>query len=365
LQYLKAGVDAPKPSSAADGDNCCATAPQKPNETPGLDNSVVATKYPGLFQISTTDFFYPLVEDPYLQGRIAACNVLSDLYAMGVTEIDTTLMLIAASMDMTAEERDIVTTLMMKGYRDTAALAGTSVTGGQTVQNPWPIIGGVGISLRHESEFVRPGGLRPGDVMVLTKPLGTQVAVNAWQWRGGKNAARWETISSFIDLDGVAAAYNTAVDSMCRLNINAAKCLKKHGCHGATDVTGFGIYGHAANLAQYNEAAEVSIILHSLPCIANMAAIDSACGSPFKLKAGRSAETSGGLLAAFPDEESAEAFIKELSALDNRPAWIVGEVVPRLEGLGSDGEPKYAVIKEDVAVVEVPLPPPPTPVATA
>lgn len=317
---------------------------------------MVATKYPGLYQISTTDFFYPLVEDPYLQGRIAACNVLSDLYAMGVTEIDTTLMLIAASMDMTAEERDVVTTLMMKGYRDTAAEAGTSVTGGQTVQNPWPIIGGVGISLRHESEFVRPGGLQPGNVMVLTKPLGTQVAVNAWQWRGGdgKNAAKWELLSSIgMDLEAVAAAFDTACDSMGRLNINAAKSMKKHGCRGATDVTGFGIYGHAANLAQYNEAAEVSVVIHTLPVISKMAAVDAALGNAFKLKAGKSAETSGGILAAFPDRASAEAFIKEVSALDNRPAWIVGEVVARLEGFGSDGDPRYCVINEDAAVVEV------------
>lgn len=163
----------------------------KPNETPGLDDSVVKTKYPGLYQISTTDFFYPLVEEPKLQGRIAACNVLSDLYAMAVTEIDTVLMLFASSLDMAPEERDIVAQQMIAGFNETCAEAGTNVTGGQTVLNPWPIIGGVAMSLRHESEFVWPYGIKAGDVMVLTKPLGTQVAVNVWQWR---SRARWEKV---------------------------------------------------------------------------------------------------------------------------------------------------------------------------
>ena len=74
-----------------------------------MDSSVVATRHPGLFLVSTTDFFYPNVEDPYLQGRITACNVLSDLYAMGVCEADTMLMLLGVSSDMPAELRDIVT----------------------------------------------------------------------------------------------------------------------------------------------------------------------------------------------------------------------------------------------------------------
>jgi len=341
----------------------------KPNETPGLDNSVVATKYPGLYQVSTTDFFYPLVEDPYLQGRIAACNVLSDLYAMAVSEVDTLLMLIAASSDMGAEERDIVTTLMMKGFTDTAAEAGTSVTGGQTVLNPWPIIGGVGISLRHESEFVRPGGLLPGDVLVLTKPLGTQVAVNTWQWRGGHNARRWGMIESFMDEAKAAAAFNTACESMSRLNVNAARRMIKHGAHGATDVTGFGVAGHCTNLAQYNTAAEVSIELHTLPAIRNMLAVDEACGHPFKLRSGRSAETSGGLMIAFPSREAAAAYIEDLVAADGQPAWIVGDVVPRIKGeapaagevatvggAGTPGagvEPVYFRMRPDLTIVEV------------
>ena len=147
-----------------------------------MDCSVVATQLPGILMVTTTDFFYPLVEDPYQQGRIGACNVLSDLYAMGVTNVDTVLMILAASLDMTSSERDIVTTQLIKGFNDTCAEADTNVTGGQTVLNPWPIIGGTACALCTEEQIIRPVAGRPGDVLVLTKPLGTQVAVNCQEW---------------------------------------------------------------------------------------------------------------------------------------------------------------------------------------
>ncbi len=104
--------------------------------------------------MQTTDFFYPLVDDPYLQGKIACANVLSDLYAMGVSDCDNMLMLLGVSSDMTAKEREVVTSLMIKGFNDLAKEAGTSVNGGQSVINPWYIIGGVATSIVSSDEFI-------------------------------------------------------------------------------------------------------------------------------------------------------------------------------------------------------------------
>jgi selenide, water dikinase len=306
----------------------------------------VATRHPGLFLVTTTDFFYPLVEDPWVQGRIAAANVLSDLFAMGVADADTVLMLLAVSSDMAAGERDAVTSAMMAGFNDACVEAGTTVTGGQTVQNPWPIIGGVATATVAEHEMVRPEGAVPGDVLVLTKPLGTQVAVNLWQWRVG--GAKWDKVAAVAGgLAGAAGAFDTAVASMARLNRNAARAMHTHGAHGATDVTGFGYLGHAANLAAHS-AARVRFELHTLPVIAGMAAVDDALGGAFKLRAGASAETSGGLLVALPSEAAAAAFIADVSAADGAPAWVVGRVVaPR------PGEEPGAVILPDARVVDV------------
>lgn len=120
----------------------------------GLDSCVLPTRHKGLSLVQTTDFFYPLVEDPYIQGKIACANVLSDLYAMGVSDCDNMLMLLGVSTDMTAKEREVVTTLMIKGFDDLAKEAGTSVNGGQTVLNPWYIVGGVATSVVSSSEFI-------------------------------------------------------------------------------------------------------------------------------------------------------------------------------------------------------------------
>ena len=102
----------------------------------GMDSSITPLRHSGLSLVQTTDFFYPLVEDPYMQGKIAASNVLSDLYAMGVTECDNMLMLIGVSTKMTDKERDVVIPLIIRGFKDCALEAGTTVTGGQTVMNP-------------------------------------------------------------------------------------------------------------------------------------------------------------------------------------------------------------------------------------
>mmetsp|Transcript_13050 Transcript_13050/g.26969 ORF Transcript_13050/g.26969 Transcript_13050/m.26969 type:complete len:150 (+) Transcript_13050:212-661(+) len=121
-----------------------------------LDSSVRKTRQ-GHYCISTTDFFFPLVDSPYLQGRIGAANVLSDLYSEGVKHCDFVLMLLAACRDMPENERTICTKEMVRGFKDACDEAETAITGGQTVLNPWPIIGGVATSVVAEGEFVRSG----------------------------------------------------------------------------------------------------------------------------------------------------------------------------------------------------------------
>lgn len=297
----------------------------KPNETPGMDCSVVQTRHEGLYLVSTTDFFYPLVEDPYVQGRIACCNVLSDIYAMGVVDVDTMLMILGVSTDMTPNERDVSTTLVIQGFNDCAREANTNVTGGQTVLNPWPISGGVAKALVREDEMIRPIHALPGHKVVLTKPLGTQVAVNLMQWLKSEPAA-WDRVKHVITAEQVRESYSTATESMARLNLEGAKLMHAHGARAGTDVTGFGIKGHAENLAS-SQTAKVDLVIDTLPLIRGTGEVDAALGNMFKLMAGLSAETSGGLMVCVP-AENAQAFVDASST----PAWIIGEVV---EGTGT------------------------------
>jgi selenide,water dikinase len=324
----------------------------RPNETPGMDCALVATRHPGLWSISTTDFFYPNVENPFAQGRIAACNVLSDLYANGVRDVDTVLMILATSLDMEEAHRDICTKEMIRGFTEAVREAGASVTGGQTVKNPWPIIGGVASSVVREEDILRPDGAAAGDVLVLTKPLGTQVAANLWQWRGEvtPNGVRnWPKVASFVTEEAAARVFDIAVDSMARLNRNAAAAMHRHGARAATDVTGFGLLGHAQNLAEHS-AARVSIIIDALPIIAQCAKVDELTGGGFRVTQGLSAETSGGLLVALPSRAAALAFIDDVASSDNRPAWIIGRVVET-----APGEKNSAMIRPDAAIIEAGL----------
>eukprot|EP01120_Amphizonella_sp_Union-15-10_P009185 TRINITY_DN3436_c0_g1_i2.p1 TRINITY_DN3436_c0_g1~~TRINITY_DN3436_c0_g1_i2.p1 ORF type:complete len:309 (-),score=46.67 TRINITY_DN3436_c0_g1_i2:169-1095(-) len=288
-----------------------------------MDCSVTQTKYPDLFQISTTDFFYPLVDDPYAQGRIGCANVLSDLYSFGVVDADNILMILASSNQMTESESFICTRLMMQGFNDLALEAGTIVTGGQTVVNPWPIIGGTVASLCKKDEFIMPVDAKPGDSIVLTKPLGTQIAVNLHQWI---NNERWQTVSHLVTKEDAIEAYEKSIDFMTRLNRNAARLMHKYGARACTDVTGFGILGHAQNLAS-NQKSNVDFLIHSLPIIKHMDKIDQLFPF-FKLVLGYSAETSGGLLLCLPSS-NALSFCRELEDLDGSPSYIVGTVIPR------------------------------------
>lgn len=321
----------------------------KPNETPGMDASVVKCSKDNTYLVSTTDFFYPLIEDPYLQGKIACANVLSDLYSMGVKEVDTMLMILGVSTKMSGPERDVVTTELIRGFNDLAKEAGTNCTGGQTVLNPWPIIGGTAHTVCGNEDIIRPVGAVSGDVVVLTKPLGTQVAVNLRQW--SKDDEEWQRVGDAFPRDCVEAVFDAATESMARLNKTGALLMHKYGAHAATDVTGFGILGHASNLAASQEAA-VDIELHTLPVLAGMARADAAVDGMFKLVEGLSAETSGGLMLCLP-EANAQAFVEELQRLDGCPAWVIGRVVPRADGAAANSA---RILPSSSLVLPVPYP---------
>jgi len=293
-----------------------------------LDCSIRETRQ-GHVCISTTDFFFPLVNSPYMQGRIGAANVLSDLYAEGVEHCDFVLMLLAACRDMPEDQRAICTREMVRGFREACDEAETTVTGGQTVLNPWPIIGGVATSIVCKNEFVPSDGAQVGDVVVLTKPLGTQVAVNVHQWKQ-QDSVYWKKCveKAKITTEIANDMMHNAVCSMARLNKNGGKLMLQYGAHAGTDVTGFGILGHAQNLSD-NQVAEVGLEIHTLPCIAGTIQVNENV-MDFRLVKGYSAETSGGLMVCM-SQESAKGFCKELEELDGCKTWIIGRVVESAE----------------------------------
>lgn len=278
---------------------------------------------PDLAIVSTMDFFYPLVDDPYEQGRIGAANVLSDLYAAGVQEIRSGLMVLAVSSQMPKNAQQIVTRMMIDGFASNFAEAGAQVTGGQTVFNDAPIIGGTAIGLARGLNPYTPRNAKPGDILVLTKPLGAQIVVNVNQYMRN-NDDRWKKLEQekFVDREGFTQVYLRAVETMGRLNKFACLTMLENGVTSSTDVTGFGILGHAGNLAGIQHE-EVDYVLTAFPTFPGMHQLDGVVRD-FKFKTGFAPETSGGLLISLP-ENRVENFLKTMHDNDEE-AWIVGYV---------------------------------------
>lgn len=178
--------------------------------------------------IGTVDFFPPLVDDPATYGAIAAANACSDVFAMGGR------VLFALSVAAFPELTEPATmSAIIEGAAAVVREAGGTLAGGHTIRDPEPKFGLAVIGVGHPDRLLRKGGARPGDVLLLTKPLGTGLLVSGA--RQGRASA---------------ADLAAAIASMRTLNRAAAEVLVAHGVRGATDVTGFGLLGHGLEMAR-------------------------------------------------------------------------------------------------------------------
>ncbi len=193
------------------------------------DDAAVYRLSPDRALVVTTDFFSPIVDDPYDFGRIGAANALSDIYAMGATPLFA-LNLVAFPRALLGEG---VLDEILRGGGDVCREAGIPVLGGHSIDDAEPKFGLVAVGEVHPDRIVTNAGARPGDVVVLTKPIGSGVVTTALK-------------------AGVAstASVSAAVDAMARLNRGAADAMREAGAHAATDVTGYGLLGHLRNLAR-------------------------------------------------------------------------------------------------------------------
>lgn len=273
--------------------------------------------------IVTTDFFTPIVDDPYQYGAIAAANALSDVYAMGGTPL---LVLIIAALppDLPLDMSEQI----MLGLAETVRDAGAVVAGGHTIQDKEPKVGLAAVGLAHPARLLTKTGARPGDVLVLTKPLGTGCITTA---------AKNDRASA----DHVAGA----VAWMQRLNDAGAQVAVACGAGAATDITGFGFLGHATEIAVASHVTlhvaldHIPLIDGALTCAeqwtfpggsaANRLAYESGVRFADGIPEERQmllfdAQTSGGLLIALPPDQR-ESFARDMDAR-NAPWWEIGTV---------------------------------------
>jgi len=269
-----------------------------------LDDAAVWRVSDELAVVQTIDFFTPLVDDPYDFGRIAATNAFSDIYAMGATP--------AFALNVVAFPKALPMELLgeiLRGGADVARSAGAVVAGGHSIDDPEPKYGMAVTGFAHPDRVWTNAGARAGDVLVLSKRVGTGIITTAVK-RGTP------------DPEVVAGA----VDSMTTLNREAAELLREAAPHAVTDVTGFGLVGHSRELAAaaglrveidfdavqwLSGARELAEAGHvpggsrtNVELAANYAEFDDRLDDLDRLLA-CDAQTSGGLLAALPADRAA------------------------------------------------------------
>ncbi len=288
------------------------------------DDAAVFRVSDDLALIQTLDFFPPVVDDPYTYGVIAAANAMSDVYAMGGE--------VRLALNIAAWPDDLDPNLLAEVFRggaDAVAEAGGVIAGGHTVFDKEPKYGLSVTGVIHPEAILTKGGAQPGDVLLLTKALGTGILMTAAKQQR----------------EGSDAALEAAVASMRRLNRHASHLARAAGVHAMTDVTGFAIVGHAAEMAEQSDATFVldAGALPELPGARAFAAAGAVTGGAsrnreqlgdrVRLPDGLDEETghllydpqtSGGLLIALPAAEART--LRDAIAEVEGGCWMVGHV---------------------------------------
>ena len=291
--------------------------------TESPDDAAVWQLDDGTCIIATTDFFMPVVDDPYDFGRIAATNAISDVYAMGGKPI-MALAILAIPIDKIAPEtvREI-----LKGGAAVCGAAGIPVAGGHSIDSPEPIYGLAVIGICKTEEIRRKSDAKPGDAVILTKPLGVGIYSAAIK-------------KGVLPLDSYAEMIATTT----QLNRVGADLAKDPAVHCVTDVTGFGLLGHALEVAR---SSKLTVVVRAgdLPLMSEAAALAqhgfitgasmrnwASYGDDVKLPAGlpdwrrhllTDPQTSGGLLiSCVPDR--AEQIVQIIVAAGHSVARVIG-----------------------------------------
>jgi len=277
--------------------------------------------------VMTVDFFPPLVVDPYEFGRIAAANSLSDIYAMGGLPLAVLNIVGFPDKDLPVE----ILGEILRGGAERVAAAGAVVAGGHSVRDAEIKFGLSVTGVVHPDRILTNGGAKVGDVLVLTKPIGSGVLTTA---------AKKGLIS--------ASDLAEAIDVMTDLNRGACEAALEIGVHAATDITGFGLIGHAHEMAEAGgvtieiDAKSVPLMARALE-LARDGTVTRAAASNLEhlgdrfsaksvdetlVKVLADAQTSGGLLLAVA-RDRADALVAALKKRHTRAAAVVARVTPK------------------------------------
>ncbi len=295
--------------------------------------------------VQTVDFFTPVVDDPRLFGRIAAANALSDIYAMRGRPI-LALALVAFPTKVLPVE---ILEEILRGGAEKVAEAGAVIGGGHSIDHDIPLYGLAVTGVVEEAKVTRNAGARKGDALVLTKPLGIGITVCA----GRADSAAGGVSGLLRKRKLPEAALSEAVSVMCTLNRAPVEAMEGFDIHAATDVTGYGLLGHAHEMMDASgttaefRVSRIPLLSEARRLAAQGVAPDGSRVNVRNLRPRTEvgdgvtdddvlllcdAQTSGGLLVALP-EDQADAYAARCRETGAPAAAVVGRVVDRSKAL--------------------------------
>ncbi len=279
------------------------------------DAAVIPIPKSDMVLVKNIDIFTPIVDEPRIMGEIAACNVTNDIFAMNVPEISGMLVFLAIKTDTPIEIAEDI----LKGIKYfMEKKINSKVVGGHTIYSEWPLIGGEASGFVEESKLIRKFGVKEGDKLILTKPIGLQ-AISA-AYRLLKDMPEMLEGYSINELEN---SIDLAIKLMTTPNQNVVKIIHSYKhfsfIHAMSDVTGFGLTG---NLQEMLQNSELSAIIETIPSIKLSKELSRELGYSFDDC--RCAETAGGMLIAI-DPKKTEEFSNALTS-NGVNNWIIGTI---------------------------------------
>lgn len=289
---------------------------------------------PDQYLVTNIDIVTPIHDDPEIMGKIAACNVTNDIFAMNATSILNFSCFLGIPFDIPAE----IAEGLLRGVRNFVKDLGADIHGGHTIQNPWPLIGGTASAILDKDQIIRKHGLKPSDRLFITKPLGIQAIMAAYRVLN-KNPE----LLAHLDNNKINKTIKIAEKSMTTSNQPIPLAIQEYKLvswiHAMTDITGFGLKGHLGEMLQQSG---LGADLSKIPVFPTAPELDQEFN--YGILDGCGAEIAGGMLIAVDNAKA-----KDLSeSLTKHKVWHleIGQISSQFEGLRFGKDFRYTEIED-------------------
>jgi len=299
------------------------------------DSAIIPVPNSDLVMVKNIDIFTPILDEPEIMGEIAAANVTNDIFALNVPEISGMLVFLAINKNTPMKVAEGI----LKGIKYfVEEKINSKVVGGHTIYSEWPLIGGEASGFVNKNDIILKQGVKDGDKLILTKPIGIQPVMAAYRLQ--KNNPRLLDNFSMAEID---SSIEIAIKLMTMPLKDVVKTIHSYSdnsfIHSMTDVSGFGLAGHLKEMLQNSK---LSAIIDRVPIIKLAQELSYEFG--YKFDSCEMPETAGGMILSV-DNEQVDQFSKRLSE-NGVSNWIIGAI-------DNIHKRKYVRVSENVEHIEI------------